>query len=124
MLFLHILVVAVTAAGTVAVLTGRFRKFQKRDLFQLTFLACCAGQILSMALTGGCILTQWEQELLKAAGVAPYAGGFLDHYLPWAPKWIRRTLQPLSLGVAGGLLFQGLLVWRKRRRPKRPTESN
>lgn len=106
--------VAVTAAGTVAVLTGRFRKFQKRDLFQLTFLA----------LTGGCILTQWEQELLKAAGVAPYAGGFLDHYLPWAPKWIRRALQPLSLGVAGGLLFQGLLVWRKRRRLKRPTESN
>ena len=113
---LHALVVGVTVAGTVAIFTGRFRHFRSRDLFQWVFLACCVGQLLSLAFTGGCFLTQWEKELRNSAtpGTA-YAGTFLDHYLPFLPKWVTRLLQPLSLGAVAGGLLQGLIEWRSRR---------
>lgn len=113
---LHALMVGVTTAGTVAMFTGRFRRFRRGDFFQWLFLACCAGQLLSLAFTGGCFLSQWERALreIAAPGTA-YAGAFLDHYLPFLPGWAVRLLQPLSLGAAAGVLFPGLTEWRRRR---------
>lgn len=87
-----------------------------RDLFQWVYLACCVGQLLSLVFTGGCFLTVWEKELRNsiAPGTA-YAGSFLDHYLPFLPNWVTRSLQPLSLGAVAGRLLQGLIEWRRRR---------
>lgn len=120
---LHALVVGVTVAGTVAIFTGRFRRFRPGDLFQWAFLGCCVGQILSLGFTGGCFLTQWERDLRNAAvpGTA-YAGTFLGHYLSFLPDWVTRWLQPLFLGAAAGGLLQGLAEWR--RRARRPPHSN
>jgi hypothetical protein len=52
-LILHSIVVGITVAGGVAIFTGRFARFHKKDYFALAFIACCLGQILSLLFTGG-----------------------------------------------------------------------
>ena len=75
----HACVVAVTVAGGVAIFTGRFRRFHLGDYFAWAFVVCCAGQLISLALTGECVFTSWERELLAIAGQRhSYTGTFLQ----------------------------------------------
>lgn len=85
---LHALIVGVTVAGGIAIFTGRFRQFRRDDFFAWAFIACCLGQLISLILTGGCILTIWQRQLLLQAGVRdPFSGTFLQSYIPWLPNW-------------------------------------
>jgi hypothetical protein len=84
--FLHPLIVGVTVAGTVAVATGRFRHFRRGELFPWAYFPRFLGQLLSLALTGGCMLTHWQRELLlRAAETELLSGTFLQRYLPFLP---------------------------------------
>lgn len=114
---LHSLVVGISVAGFVAILGGRFRQRRSSGLFQWLFYACCLGQLLSLAFTGGCFLTDWEKALRGAAGQGvSYQGGFLEHYLPFLPPWAARLIQPLFLASVAGAVLQGWLELRRRRR--------
>jgi len=117
---LHAVVVAVTVAGGVAIFTGRFRQFRRGDLFAWAFLACSLGQLVSLALTGGCILTTWQRQLLLHAGdVKPFAGTFLQRYLPWLPNWFAVHGVPvLTLGALVGASIQAVAAVRRRRLPR------
>lgn len=118
---LHAFVVAITVAGGVAVFTGRFRQFRATDGFAWAFLACALGQLVSLVLTGGCILTTWQRELLLRAGAPdPFPGTFLQRYLPWLPDWVAvRGVPLLTLGALVGATVQ--VVHSARRGRDRPT---
>ena len=45
-LIIHAIVVGITVAGGVAIFTGRFAKFHKKDFFAWAFIACSFGQII------------------------------------------------------------------------------
>jgi hypothetical protein len=65
-------------------------------------------------LIGGwiCPLTPLELELRARAGLPPYSGGFLDHYvMPWMyPAGVSRGVQiALAIGV---FLVNALVYWR------------
>jgi hypothetical protein len=114
-LVVHGLVVGVTVAGGVAIFTGRFAKFHARDVFAWSFLACCAGQLASLLLTGGCILTQWERQLRHQADPsARFSQTFLQHYLPFLPNWFTATVPLLTLAAAVGAALQAYSAWRRR----------
>jgi len=117
---LHAVVVAVTVAGAVAIFTARFRRFHRGDLFAWAFLACSVGQLVSLALTGGCILTAWQRQLLLQAGDGePFSGTFLQRYLPWLPNWFAVQGVPLlSLGALVGASIQVVAAVRRRRLPR------
>lgn len=114
----HALIVATTVAGGVAIFTGRFRHFRPGDLFAWAFIACSLGQLISLVLTGGCILTTWQRELLLRAGEAdPFPGTFLQRYLPWLPNWLAvRGVPLLTLGALAGASVQMASSLAKRRR--------
>jgi hypothetical protein len=116
--FVHTLIVAITVAGGVAIFTGRFRHFRLDDFFAWAFIACCVGQLISLVLTGGCILTTWQRELLLRAGEADvFSGTFLQRYLPWLPNWFAvRGVPLLTLGALAGAGVQIVGSIRKRRR--------
>lgn len=118
---LHALIVAITVAGGVAIFTGRFRQFRRDDIFAWAFFACCLGQMISLVLTGGCILTTWQRELLLRAGVAvPFSGTFLQRYLPWLPNWFAVGGVPLlTLGALLGASVQVVASIRSRRLGKK-----
>jgi|GEM_PF-1298426 len=120
---LHALIVGVTVAGTVAIFTGRFRHFRRGDLFAWAFFACCLGQLISLALAGGCILTHWQRELLQLAGeTEPFSGTFLQRYLPFLPDWFaRRGVPLLTLAALLGAGVQVVAAVRRRQRPKAPS---
>lgn len=68
---------------------------------------------------GACPLTGVENAFRAEAGLAGYAGGFIEHYLLSLiyPQGVSRTTQAV-LGmavVAVNLLIYGMLVWRRRR---------
>jgi hypothetical protein len=120
--FVHTLIVAITVAGGVAIFTGRFRHFRRDDFFAWAFIACCVGQLISLVLTGGCILTTWQRELLMRAGEADvFSGTFLQRYLPWLPHWFAvRGVPLLTLGALAGAGVQIVGSIRKRRRGETP----
>ena len=105
---LHALVVGITVAGGIAIFTGRFRQFRRDDCFAWTFIACCLGQLISLALTGGCILTNWQRQFLLHAGEGdPLSGTFLQSYLPWLPNWFAvRGVPLLTLAAMIGATIQ------------------
>ena len=73
LLIIHAIIVGITVAGGVAIFTGRFAKFHKKDFFAWAFIACSFGQIISLIFTGGCVFTAWEKELrLQADPSASY----------------------------------------------------
>lgn len=113
----HALIVATTVAGGVAILTGRFRQFRIDDYFAWAFIACSLGQLISLVLTGGCILTTWQREFLLHAGEADaFSGTFLQRYLPWLPNWFAVSGVPLlTLGAWAGAGVQIVSSIRKRR---------
>jgi hypothetical protein len=119
---LHAVVVAITVAGGVAIFTGRFREARLDDLFAWAFVACCVGQLISLVLTGGCILTAWQRELLLRGGEAdPFSGTFLQRYLPWLPSWFAVSGVPLlTLGALVGAGVQVVGSIRQRRRGEKP----
>lgn len=112
----HALVVAITVAGGIAIFTGRFRRFRVGDFFAWAFFACCLGQLISLALTGSCILTIWQRELLLHTGEAkPFSGTFLQRYLPWLPNWFAVNGVPLlTLGALVGASIQVVASIRRR----------
>jgi len=113
----HALIVALTVAGGVAIFTGRFRQFRRDDFFAWAFIACCVGQLISLVLTGGCILTTWQRELLVSAGESnAFSGTYLQRYLPWLPNWFAvRGVPLLTLGALVGAGVQLVGSIRKRR---------
>ena len=113
---IHAIIVAITVAGGVAIFTGRFRHFRLDDFFAWAFIACCVGQLISIVLTGGCIVTAWQRELLLRAGEADaFSGTFLQRYLPWLPNWFAVTGVPLlTLGALTGAGVQIMGSIRKR----------
>ncbi len=119
---LHALVVGVIVAGTVAVVFGRFRHFRRDDLFAWAFFACCLGQLLSLALTGGCIFTNWQKELLLQSGeTEPFSGTFLQRYLPFLPDWFaHRGVPLLTLAALIGAGVQVAAALRGHQRRKAP----
>lgn len=115
---LHALIVAITVAGGLAIFTGRFRQARLDDLFAWAFFACCVGQLISLVLTGGCILTRWQRELLLRAGeTEAFSGTFLQRYMPWLPNWFAVSGVPLlSLAALVGATVQVVAAIRRRRR--------
>jgi hypothetical protein len=114
---LHAGVVAVTVAGGVALFTGRFRAFHLGDYFAWTFFACCVGQLISLVLTGGCIFTSWEREMLAIAGQRhSYTGTFLQRLFPWLPdEFVSQGVPLLTLGALMGAVIQASLALKRRR---------
>lgn len=107
LLILHAVVVGITVAGGVALFTGRFAKFHKKDFFAWTFIACSFGQIISLVFTGGCIFTAWEKELrLQADPTALYSKTFLQEYLPFLPEDFVQAVPFLTLGALIGTIIQ------------------
>lgn len=94
-------------AGGVAIFTGRFTKFHKKDFFAWAFIACSFGQIISLISTGGCIFTAWEKELrLHADPTASYSKTFLQEYLPFLPNGFIEAVPFLTLGALLGAIIQ------------------
>ena len=107
LLILHAIVVGITVAGGVALFTGRFAKFHKKDFFAWAFIACSFGQIISLVLTGGCIFTAWEKELrLQSDPTASYSKPFLQEYLPFLPYGFVQAVPFLTLGALIGAIIQ------------------
>jgi hypothetical protein len=98
LLILHAIVVGITVA--VALFTGRFSKFHKKDFFAGAFIICAFGQIFSLVLTGGCIFTEWERSIrLEADPTASYSETFLKEYMPFLPEGIIHATPFLTIGA-------------------------
>ena len=70
-----------------------------------------------------CPLTPLENRLLEAAGTQGYSGGFVEHYLlPLIyPPGLTPALQALFAAIVAGVnLAVYALIWRRRRRARRP----
>ena len=107
LLILHAIVVGITVAGAIALFTGRFAKFHKKDFFAWTFIVCAFGQIISLILTGGCVFTEWEKKIrLQADPTASYSKTFLQEYLPFLPEGFIHAVPFLTLGALIGALIQ------------------
>lgn len=107
LLILHMIVVGVTVAGGVALFTGRFKKFHKKDFFAWAFIACSFGQIISLLFTGSCIFTEWEKEIrLNADPTSSYSKTFLQEYLPFIPEGFIHAVPYLTVGALAGAIIQ------------------
>ncbi len=107
LLILHVIVVGITVAGAVALFTGRFAKFHKKDFFAWAFIVCSFGQIFSLILTGGCVFSEWEKNIrLQADPTASYSKTFLQEYLPFLPEGFIHATPFLTLGALIGALIQ------------------
>ncbi len=112
----HAVIVGVTVAGTIAIFTGRFRKFNKRDYFAITFFTFAIGQLLSLVFTGGCFLTDWERQLRRSAYQnTNFSDTFLQHYLPFLPDWFIESIPILTLASIIGALTQIYLTIKKKK---------
>jgi len=118
LLILHAIVVGITVAGAVALFTGRFAKFHKKDFFAWAFIVCSFGQILSFLLTGGCVFTEWEKNLRREADpTSLYSKTFLQEYLPFLPEGFIQAIPFLTLGALIGALIQIRFAIRRKRNP-------
>jgi hypothetical protein len=79
------------------------------------FIACCVGQLGSLLLTGGCILTQWEKRARGIGSGDTYAATFLQQYLPFLPEWFPDTVPLLTLAALVGAAVQIVLAVKRRR---------
>src|SRR6187200_2452645 len=106
-LALHLGVVVFVVGGLVAIVVGHRRGWRwTADLrFRLAHLAAIGFVVAEAWLGLTCPLTTLEMALRARAGGAPYAGGFVEH-------WLQRLLYfdaPPWVFVLGYSLF-GLLV--------------
>lgn len=108
-LVLHMIVVGITVAGGIALFTGRFAKFHKKDFFAWAFIACSVGQIISLLFTGGCVFTAWERNIrLEADPTSSYSKTFLQQYLPFLSEGFIQAIPFLTLGALAGAIIQ---IW-------------
>ncbi len=115
-LILHAIVVGITVAGGVALFTGRFKKFHKTDIFSLSFIACCFGQIISLVLTGGCVFTTWEKAIrLQADPNSSYSNTFLEEYLPFLPQGFIKAIPILTVGAVVGAFVQIYFAYKRKK---------
>lgn len=106
-LVLHTIIVGITVAGGIALFTGRFARFHKKDFFAWAFILCSFGQIFSLVLTGGCILTEYEQQIRSQADPASaFSKTFLEEYLPFLPDGFIQAVPFLTLGALIGAIIQ------------------
>lgn len=113
-LLVHLLFIAAAVAGGLA-----WRWWRWAPLVHLPMAAWAVAVELDGRL---CPLTTWENALLRAAGEAGYAGGFVGHYLLGVlyPEGLTRDIQ-VALGI-GVLAVNAVIytwVWRRRRRRPR-----
>ncbi len=103
----HAVIVGVTVAGGIAIFTGRFKKFNKRDYFAIAFFVFSIAQLISLVFTGGCIFTEWERTLrMEANSGIEYSNTFLEEYLPFLPGWFIESVPILTLGAIIGAAIQ------------------
>lgn len=106
-LILHAIVVGITVAGGIALFTGRFAKFHKRDFFAWAFIVCSFGQIISLVFTGGCVFTEWEKNIrLRVDPTSSYSTTFLQEYMPFLPEGFINAIPFLTLGALAGAIIQ------------------
>lgn len=106
-LILHAIVVGITVAGGIAIFTGRFSKFHKKDFFAWAFIVCAFGQILSLVFTGSCVFTEWEKTIrLQADPASSYSRTFLQEYLPFLPLGFIQAVPFLTLAALLGAIIQ------------------
>jgi hypothetical protein len=105
-LFLHALFILWVVSG--ALLT------RSRPILRWLHIASLVWGILTELLPWPCPLTVLENWLEAKAGVQPYQGGFLLHYLD---KLVYPDISPIVLTVAGmiictlNLAFYGRQIW-------------
>ncbi len=115
----HAIIVGVTVAGFIAIFTGRFRKFNKKDYFAIAFFTFCIGQLVSLVFTGGCIFTDWERQLrLSANQNTNYSETFLQEYLPFLPDWFIEGVPILTLAAIIGAAVQIYLTYKNKKKNK------
>ena len=79
----HGLVFFMVLIGTTCALFGLLRR---RPVMSSALFCLLLSLILSELLTGGCLLTTWEVQLLnRAEPGSAYEGSFLTHYFPFVP---------------------------------------
>lgn len=116
----HAVIVGVTLAGGIAIFTGRFKKFNKRDYFAIAFFVFSVGQLISLVFTGGCIFTDWERTLrLDANSGGEYSNTFLEEYLPFLPGWFIESIPLLTMGAIIGATTQIYSAIKKREQKQR-----
>ncbi|MGF1533089.1 MAG: hypothetical protein ACFCUI_05265 [Bernardetiaceae bacterium] len=117
LLLFHGLVTGITVAGCIALLTGRFTRFHKKDFFAWAFLLCSVGQLISLFFTGGCILTDWEKRVRQRVDPdATYAKTFLQEYLPFLPDGFIDSIPFITVGGLTGAIIQIVYATRRSRR--------
>lgn len=106
-LLIHSVVVGVTIAGCIALLTGRFTKFHKKDYFAWLFMVCAVGQLISLVFTGGCFLTDLEKNIrLQVDPNSAYSKTFLQEYLPFLPDGFIDAIPFITIGGLIGAIIQ------------------
>ncbi|WP_027002325.1 hypothetical protein [Hugenholtzia roseola] len=121
-LLVHSVVVGVTIAGCIALLTGRFTKFHKKDYFAWLFMIFTIGQMISLFFTGGCFLTDIEKKIrLEIDPTSTYSKTFLQEYLPFLPDGFIDSIPFITLGGLIGAIIQ---IWFAIRRRKNKDEQN
>lgn len=106
-LLVHSVVVGVTIAGCIALLTGRFTKFHKRDYFAWLFMIFTVGQIISLIFTGGCFLTDLENNIrLQVDPNSTYSKTFLQEYMPFLPDGFIDAIPFITIGGLIGAIIQ------------------
>lgn len=105
-LILHVLFVTFVVAGLGAVYLGHWRRWAwvYHRPFRLLHLSAI-GYVVVQAWWGmACPLTTWEMALRAEAGVATYAGSFIQHWLHrvlyfTAPGWVFVVVYTLFGGL-------------------------
>lgn len=79
----HALFVAFVVLGLAAVLLGKYRRWRWVRNLRLRIIHLVAiGIVIAESWLGlACPLTEWESRAREAAGGAPYAGTFIQHWL-------------------------------------------
>ena len=117
-------VVLAHLAFVVFVLVGGFVAWRRPGLLRLHVPAVAISAGLAVAGLD-CPLTDFEKHLLRRAGVTPYRGGFVEHYLvgpvagPMTPG-LRLGLRILTVTVVA-VAYAGV-IWRRRDPHRREEE--
>lgn len=105
-LILHVLFVAFVVVGLGAIYMGRWGRWAwvHHRPFRLLHLGAIGYVVVQAWLGSVCPLTTWEMALRAEAGVATYAGSFVQHWLHrllyfTAPEWVFAVVYTLFGGL-------------------------